>query len=67
MFIAAWEALFKEETILKAFEATGVLPLKPKVILKRFNTRQPTQGSLSDSNFLALSASNWRKIRQLID
>jgi hypothetical protein len=58
MFMAAWEALFKEETILKAFEATGVLPLKPEVILKRFNTRQPTQGSLSNSDSLALSASD---------
>jgi hypothetical protein len=67
MFMAAWEALFKEETILKAFEATGVSPLKPEVILKRFNTRQPTQGSSSDSDSSALSASDWRKIRQLID
>jgi hypothetical protein len=24
MFMAAWEALFKEDTILKAFEATGL-------------------------------------------
>jgi hypothetical protein len=67
MFMAAWEASFKEETILKAFEATGVSPLKPEVILKRFNTRQPTQGSSSDSDSSALSASDWRKIRQLID
>jgi hypothetical protein len=34
MFIAAWEASFKEETILKAFEATGLSPLNPEVILK---------------------------------
>jgi hypothetical protein len=37
MFIAAWETSFKEETILKAFEATGLSPLNPEVILKRFN------------------------------
>jgi hypothetical protein len=36
MFIAAWEALFKEATILKAFEATGLLPFNLEVILKRF-------------------------------
>jgi hypothetical protein len=36
------------------------------VILKRFN--QPAQlGQLSDSDSSALSASDWRKIRQLID
>jgi hypothetical protein len=37
MFIAAWEALFKKETILKAFKVTGLLPLNLEVILKRFN------------------------------
>jgi hypothetical protein len=66
MFMAAWEASFKEETILKAFKATGLSPLNPEVILKRFN--QPAQiGQSSDSDSSALSASDWRKIRQLID
>jgi hypothetical protein len=66
MFMAAWEASFKEETILKAFEVTGLSPLNLEVILKRFN--QPAQsGQLSDSDSSALSASDWRKIRQLID
>jgi hypothetical protein len=66
MFMAAWEASFKEETILKAFEVTGLSPLNSEVILKRFN--QPAQsGQSSDSDSSALSASNWRKIRQLID
>jgi hypothetical protein len=37
MFIAAWEASFKEAIILKAFEATGISPLNSEVILKRFN------------------------------
>jgi hypothetical protein len=36
------------------------------VILKRFN-RQSTQGSSSNSDSLALSASDWKKIRQLVD
>jgi hypothetical protein len=65
MFMAAWEASFKEETILKAFKATGLSPLNPEVILKRFN-RQPTQGSSSDSDSSALSASNWRKTESLL-
>jgi hypothetical protein len=64
MFMAAWEASFKEETILKAFEATGLSPLEPEVILKRFN--QPTQsGQSSNSNSSALSTSNWRKTESL--
>jgi hypothetical protein len=37
MFIAAWEASFKEAIILKAFKATGISPLNSEVILKRFN------------------------------
>jgi hypothetical protein len=66
LFMAAWEASFKKDTILKAFEATGLSSLNPEVILKRFN--QPAQtGRSSDSDSSALSASDWRKIRQLID
>ncbi|KAF1928755.1 uncharacterized protein M421DRAFT_30455, partial [Didymella exigua CBS 183.55] len=30
MFMAAWEASFKKETILKAFEAAGLSPLNPE-------------------------------------
>jgi hypothetical protein len=57
MFIAAWEASFKEETILKAFKATSLSPLNPEVILKRFN--QPAQiGQSSNSDSSALSASD---------
>jgi hypothetical protein len=66
MFMAAWEATFKEESILKAFKATGLSPLNSEVILRRFN-RQPIQSSSSDSDSSALSASDWRKIRQLVD
>jgi hypothetical protein len=66
MFIAAWETSFKEDTILKAFEATGLSPLNPEGILKRFN--QPAQpGQSSDSDSSALSASDWRKIRRLVN
>jgi hypothetical protein len=57
MFMAAWEASFKEETKLKTFEATGLSPLEPEVILKRFN--QPTQSDQSsNSDSSALSTSN---------
>jgi hypothetical protein len=41
-------------------------PFEPEVILKRFNTRQPTPGTLSDSDSSALSASNWRKTESLL-
>jgi hypothetical protein len=67
MFMAAGEATFEKETILKAFQATGLSPFDPDVILKRFGTRQPTPGRSSDSDSSALSASDWRNIRQLVD
>jgi hypothetical protein len=62
-FYRAWEASFKETTILKAFEATGLSPFNPEVILKRFST---TSSSSSNSESSALSASDWRKIERLI-
>ena len=63
--MAAWEASFKKDTILKAFKATGLSPFQPEVILKRFN--QPAQlGQSSDSDSSALSASDWRKTERLL-
>jgi hypothetical protein len=54
LFCRAWKV---------SFEATGLSPFNSKVILKRFNTSP----SSSNSEFLALSLSDWRKIRQLFD
>ena len=55
LFYRAWQTSFKETTILKVFEATGLSPFDPEVILKRFNTRS---SYLSDSESSALSALN---------
>jgi hypothetical protein len=57
-FYRAWQASFKESTILKAFKTTGLSPFNPEVILKRFNTNSSFS---RDSEFSALSSSNWRK------
>ncbi|RAQ98945.1 pogo transposable element [Stemphylium lycopersici] len=63
LFYRAWEASFKQSTILRSFETTGLSPFNPEVILQRF--APTTSGSDSDSS--AFSASDWRKIRTLID
>jgi hypothetical protein len=63
LFYQAWQASFKKTMILKAFEATGLSPFNPEVILKKFNTSP----SSSDSKSSALSTSDWRKIRQLVN
>ena len=63
LFYRAWQASFKETTILKAFEATGLSPFNPEVILQRFTA----PASSSDSESSALSASDWRKIKRVFD
>jgi hypothetical protein len=65
LFLSAWETAFKEETILKAFEATGISPVNPQVILQRFTYRQVLSSS-SDTESSELSASNWRKTESLL-
>jgi hypothetical protein len=65
LFMAAWEASFKETTILKAFKATGLSPFNPEVILKRFNIQDIIEGS-TDSDSSAISASNLRKMESLL-
>jgi hypothetical protein len=63
LFYRAWEASFKEKTILEAFEATGLSPFNPQVILQKFNN---TSGSSSDSDSSVLSTSDWREIEGLL-
>ena len=63
LFWRAWQASFKESSILRAFEVTGLSPFNPEVILQKFRT----VAAESDSDSSNLSASDWRKIRQLID
>jgi hypothetical protein len=65
LFMAAWEASFKETTILRSFEVTGLLPFNPEVILKRLNIQDIIEAS-SDSDSSALSATNWRKTESLL-
>jgi hypothetical protein len=66
MFLNAWESTFTKDTILKVFQATGLSPFKPDVVLKRFTARQPMLGDSSDSDSSALSASNWRQTESLL-
>jgi hypothetical protein len=53
MFTTAWEASFKKDTIFKAWEATGLSPFHPEVILKKFKTRQPTPGNSQRQRLLS--------------
>jgi hypothetical protein len=50
LFWRAWTSSFTKELILKSFEATRVVPLAPKVILKRFHPKTPDQGGTPTSS-----------------
>ena len=62
LFWRAWVSSFKESLIKKAFEATGIWPMDPDVILKRFTTTPERESSLSSG----LSNSDWRKMDRLV-
>jgi hypothetical protein len=41
LFWGAWVNTMRQPLILRAFEATGISPLDPTTILKRFNQAEP--------------------------
>jgi hypothetical protein len=58
LFWPAWVSTFTENLILKAFEATGIHPMDPNVVLNRFRHTTPSDlGSSSGSS--AYSAEDW--------
>jgi hypothetical protein len=62
LFWRAWQASFKQPTILTAFEATGIWPMDPNVILKRFASTPEAKRSSSSG----LSDHDWRKMDRLV-
>jgi hypothetical protein len=66
LFWEAWMSSFKEETVRKSFETTGIIPMNAEVVLKRFN-KQPS----GQENNLRITAegnqSSWRELHHLLD
>ncbi|OAF98483.1 uncharacterized protein CC84DRAFT_1182168 [Paraphaeosphaeria sporulosa] len=62
----AWIDTMRPQLILSAFEATGIWPLNPQRILDRFHQSTPSCRDTPNSDTSALSASDWRKINQLL-
>jgi hypothetical protein len=60
MFMAAWEISFKEETILKAFEATGLSPLNPSPNTNQLIFRFPSQRPQKSQQLIRLAAAPLR-------
>jgi hypothetical protein len=64
LFWDAWITSFKEETILKSFEATGIWPKDPERILKRFHcTPRDEEGFPPVTP--PPDTSDWRHIRSI--
>ncbi|KAF1830110.1 hypothetical protein BDW02DRAFT_559738 [Decorospora gaudefroyi] len=63
LFWRAWGATFKKETIRKSFEATGIHPANPEVILKRFGKEA---SSLDESSASCLSGEDWLKLESIV-
>jgi hypothetical protein len=65
-FKYSWQALFKEKTVLSAFEKCGLQPFNPERVLARFAQKEEGPSSATDSASSVLSASDWRKIERLL-
>lgn len=59
----AWSAAFKKETIIKSFQATGIYPPNPDVILRRFHKEALSSDKSSTS---VLSGDGWLKMETII-
>jgi hypothetical protein len=66
LFHSAWMSSFKEETVRKSFEATGIHPMNAEVILKRYNTA--TSSNRDDLGILPKgNRCSWRELHRLLD
>jgi hypothetical protein len=66
LFYIAWESTFTPALIKSAFKSTGIYPLNPSIILDKFNLKQQDRPSSAESSQSVLSASDWKKIRALL-
>jgi hypothetical protein len=63
LFWDAWVSSFKKDLILKAFSATGIWPMDPKVILHRFTREEPPEAHRTAPQ---PSNNNWQQMERLI-
>ncbi|KAF9729880.1 transposase [Paraphaeosphaeria minitans] len=66
LFWNAWVNTMRQPLVLRAFKATGISPLNPTTILRRFDQPQLPEPPSRESSKSILSASDWRKIDRLL-
>jgi hypothetical protein len=57
LFWDAWGKAFKKETVLRSWEATGIWPMDPDNVLKRFKKDAPDEAS-------PVNTSDWRHMER---
>jgi len=65
LFWRAWVSSFIPATVLSSFRATGISPMDPNVILKRF-VNTSTEASPQPESSSDISAEDWRRIDRLV-
>jgi hypothetical protein len=66
LFEPSWITSFTSKNILKAFEATGVVPADAEVIVQRFRTPTPEQDEGPETRKQG-DRDSWRQLRILFD
>jgi hypothetical protein len=66
LFWKAWISTFTQGLILRSFEATGISPLQPNVILQRFAQGTPEASDSNTSSSSVYSGKDWLKIETLL-
>jgi hypothetical protein len=66
LFWSAWNSSFKEKTICKSFEATGIFLMNAEVILQRFNNQCSSEHS-DCSLESERDNSNWTDLQKWFD
>jgi hypothetical protein len=66
LFWKAWVSTFTQALILRSFEATGIAPLQPNVILRRFEKPSPESSDSNSSSNSVYSGKDWLKIETLL-
>ncbi|KAF1936686.1 hypothetical protein EJ02DRAFT_479435 [Clathrospora elynae] len=62
LFWRSWSSVFKPPLIKRSFEATGIQPANPDVVLKKF----AKEASDSDSSQSVLSGEDWLKLKSIV-
>jgi hypothetical protein len=66
LFWKAWISTLTQELILRSFDATGISPFQPNVILQRFAEDTPEASDSNTSSSSVYSGEDWLKIETLL-